>query len=354
VDSGTVIAEVCLGGTVHSRLALSIALVIAVSASDPSAAPRGARPQPRTPPRPSKLDTIAVDAATRLLIIAPHPDDEVLAAGGLIQHVRAVNGAVRVVYFTSGEGYPEGVRAEEGVARPTVADYRAYGQRREREARGAMRELGVTQESLTFLGFPNGGLHRLMTRYWSERRSAYRSPYTRLDRPRPSEVVVADTEFRGEDLTQELAMLIGAFKPTLIIVPRKEDQHVDHCAAWFFTADALTDVERVDHTFQTELLTYMIHFESWPFEDEDPTIEPPEGIGPARSQWRSVVLTDRELKRKRAAIERYKSQMKVMDWFLMGFARRNELFARPSSSRVVLPVRRSPCDDFIETPASRK
>ena len=46
---------------------------------------------------------------------------------------RAANGAVRVVYLTSGEGYPEGVKAEEGVAAPSTANYREYGQRRERE-----------------------------------------------------------------------------------------------------------------------------------------------------------------------------------------------------------------------------
>jgi hypothetical protein len=37
--------------------------------------------------------------------------------------------------------------------------------------------------------------------------------------------------------------------------------------------------------------------------------------------------------------------MHVMDWFLDGFARSNEVFSRPASTRVVLPSRRSPCCD---------
>ena len=33
--------------------------------------------------------TLTVTADTRLLVIAPHPDDEVLGAGGLMQRVHA-------------------------------------------------------------------------------------------------------------------------------------------------------------------------------------------------------------------------------------------------------------------------
>ena len=43
----------------------------------------------------------------------------------------------------------------------------------------------------------------------SSPRAAYRSPYTRRDRPTKSETIEADTKFRGEDLSQELAAIIG-------------------------------------------------------------------------------------------------------------------------------------------------
>jgi len=38
----------------------------------------------------------------RLLVLAPHPDDEVLAAGGLMGRVAREGGEVRVVSLTSG------------------------------------------------------------------------------------------------------------------------------------------------------------------------------------------------------------------------------------------------------------
>ncbi|SRR6266542_3407854 len=297
----------------------------------------------------SPRQTLSITADTRLLIVAPHPDDEVLAAGGVIQRVRSVNGVLRIVYLTDGEGYREGVQAEEHKAVPKPSDYREYGLERKDEARHALRTLGIGSDALTFLGFPNEGLSRLMTVYWSERRAAYRSPYTRRDRPLKSETIDADTKFRGEDLTQELAAIIGEFKPTMILVSRREDQHVDHCAAWFFVADAMGDVFRVEPGFDADLITYIIHYYSWPFETDPPRLDPPPDLSSGVSGWLTVPLTTREMETKRRALRQYKTQMRVMDWFLEGFVRRSEIFSRPATRHVVLPVRRSPCDAFIES-----
>jgi LmbE family N-acetylglucosaminyl deacetylase len=315
---------------------LAVTLIIVPGVLSAQAGRRAGRP-----PRP----TLSIDMNTRLLIVSPHPDDEVLAAGGLMQHLGAVHGALRVVYLTDGEGYREGVQVEEHVASPTASNYRAYGRQRTREAHRALRVLGFGPESLTFLGFPNGGLNRLMTKYWSERRNPYRSPYSRLDRPKKSEIVVPRTLFRGEDLSQELTTIIGDFPPTMVLVPRKEDQHGDHCAAWFFVADALGDVRRLHPDRDIDLVSYIVHYYSWPFEDDRPRIEPPDGLRGGVSGWLDVPLTAAETRIKRAALAQYKSQMDVMGWFLEGFARRNELFSRPAARLIAMPVRRSPCDD---------
>ena len=294
-----------------------------------------------------RLTTLTIVRGARLLVVAPHPDDEVLAAGGLIQRVHALGGAVRIVYLTDGEGYTAGVRVEERSRTVTAADYREYGRLRQEEARRALKRLGVDRDALTFLGFPNNGLSRLMTTYWSERQAAFLSPYTRRDRPRPNEVVLPETKFRGEDLTQELAQIIGTFEPTMIAAPRKEDQHVDHCAAWYFVGDALGDVRRVRSAFRTDLLTDIVHFYSWPFEKESTRLPPPDLSG-GLSGWLNLRLTPEETAAKRDALRAYQSQMKMMDWFLLGFARTNEIFSRPPRARIVLPVTRDPCAQFAE------
>jgi LmbE family N-acetylglucosaminyl deacetylase len=295
----------------------------------------------KSPPVPPPV--LDVPAMTRLLVIAPHPDDEVLGAGGLMQRVKAGGGAVRVVYLTDGDGYPEGVKEEDHVEAPTAKDYLGYGKQRRREARAALVRLGLADAFQTFLGFPDGGLCRLTRAYWSERRGAYRSPYTRLNRPPKSEMLVPATQYRGEDLSQELALIIGDFKPTIIAVPRREDQHEDHCAAWYFLADSLNDVRRVHPEFSTDVINYIVHFNSWPFEDDGPRLDPPPGLRGGASGWMRLALTPAEARAKRQALRRFTTQMHVMDWFLDGFARSNEVFSRPRPFKVVLPSRRSPC-----------
>ena len=322
---------------------LSIALAAAVAIL-PSAV-NAARGKPPSRPAPRLGQGLTVPVATRLLVVVPHPDDEVLSAGGLMQRVHEGGGAVGIVYLTNGEGYPEGVRVEEHHQSPTPADYRDYGRRREREARTALQALKIGEYTATFLNFPDGGLGKLMRAYWSERRAAYRSPYTRRDRPPGSKILVPETEFRGEDLTQELARIVGDFSPTMILTPRKEDQHVDHCAAWFFTADALGDVGRVRPEFSADLLTYIVHYYSWPFDQDGPRLDPPPGLGGGISGWLRLPLTRAEAHAKRVALKRYRTQMHVMAWFLDGFARSNEIFSRPAPTRVVLPDRRAVCDD---------
>ena len=317
-----------------------IALAMAALLLSPSA--QGAPPQRRKAPvvRPPVLE---VPEATRLLVIAPHPDDEVLGAGGLMQRVHSTGGAVRVVYLTDGDGYPEGVKEEDHVQAPTAKDFLGYGKQRRREARAALVRLGLADAFQTFLGFPDGGLCKLTRAYWSERRGAYRSPYTRLTRPPRSEMLVPETKYRGEDLSQELALIIGDFKPTMIAVPRQEDQHSDHCAAWFFLADSLTDVRRVHPEFSTDVINYIVHFNTWPFEDDGPRLEPPPGLRGGASGWMRLALSPAEARAKRQALRRFTTQMHVMDWFLDGFARSNEVFSRPRPFTVVLPSRRSPC-----------
>ena len=294
----------------------------------------------------AEATSLAVGPDTRLLIFAPHPDDEVLAAGGLIQQVREAGGTVHVVYLTSGDSYTDSVKVEAHVARPKPADYRALGHQREHEARAALRTLGVGAWSLTFLGFPNGGLNRLTTTYWSERHPAFRSPYTRQARPVLAERFNTDTKYRGENLTAELAEVISDFKPTITLAPRPEDQHADHCATWFFVADALHSVIRANRHFHTDLLTYIVHYNSWGFEDADPVLNPPEDLDGGVAGWIVRPLTDNQLTTKRQAIHKFKSQMDVMDWFLDGFVRRTEVFSRPAPPEVTLPLRTSVCDEF--------
>jgi LmbE family N-acetylglucosaminyl deacetylase len=60
----------------------------------------------------------------RVLLLAPHPDDETLGAGGLIAQARAAGATVSVVLLTAGEAEP-GAAGDPGLGPARLAECRA-------------------------------------------------------------------------------------------------------------------------------------------------------------------------------------------------------------------------------------
>jgi LmbE family N-acetylglucosaminyl deacetylase len=120
--------------------------------------------------------------AERVLVVAPHPDDEAIGCGGAICLHRRRGDPVRVVFLTSGERGLPGRPAEE---------VRSV---REAEARAAGEVLSVG--GIDFLRLPDLGL--------------------------------ADNLGRG---AEALARLLAAYAPDLVYLPHSEESHPDHEAA---------------------------------------------------------------------------------------------------------------------------
>lgn len=95
-----------------------------------------------------EADTVLL-GARRLVVVSPHPDDEVLGCGGVMQAALAQGCAVQVVSVTDGEAcYPD--HAQWPAARLRVA--------RRRELTVAMRALGMDASHVTSLGLPDGAV----------------------------------------------------------------------------------------------------------------------------------------------------------------------------------------------------
>lgn len=85
----------------------------------------------------------------RALVVAPHPDDELLAVGGLMQQWLAAGRSVQVVGVTDGEaGQPEG----DDTPGPVL------GQRRRTERERGLAHLGLPASAIQRLGLPDGGV----------------------------------------------------------------------------------------------------------------------------------------------------------------------------------------------------
>lgn len=282
---------------------------------------------PQPGPAPAPFD-VPVDGTTRMLVIAPHPDDEALGAAGLIQRVRAAGGHVHVVLLTSGDGFPEGVEVAAGVAHPAASDFRGYGARRESETRAAMGLLGLQDRDLTFLGFPDEGLCQLASTYLFDKRRAFESPYTNRESPPPTEQVIRGARYRGVDVRRELETLVQREAPTLIVVPHPEDEHPDHCSTHIFAREAL-GVLPPRMTAKVRVLHYLVHYGQWPLTADSgigTTLSPPDAFPPAEGRWLSLPLTPGEADAKKQALLAYNTQMQVIGRFMLAFGRRNELF----------------------------
>lgn len=83
------------------------------------------------------------------LVVAPHPDDEVFGAGGLIAAKRALGASVKVVYLTGGGASHRNccqVSANQVIAHRQALSIRAAAR------------LGLVQSDCLFLGLPDGSL----------------------------------------------------------------------------------------------------------------------------------------------------------------------------------------------------
>ncbi|MDM0066678.1 PIG-L family deacetylase [Variovorax sp. J31P207] len=94
-----------------------------------------------------------IPAVGRAVVVAPHPDDEVLAVGGLLAQLARLGSAIRVIAVTDGTASHRGSR-----------DWPVERLVRERpgESREALHRLGVDIEPIR-LGLPDGGLRGLET-----------------------------------------------------------------------------------------------------------------------------------------------------------------------------------------------
>ncbi len=115
-------------------------------------------------------------AGARLVVVAPHPDDETLAAGGLIHDATVAGRQVVIVAVTAGEASHPGSDRWPGLA----------AQRRDERA-AALAELGVQEPLVYELGVPDGGVLAQLDKVISALRSIVV----------PSDVLIGPWRFDG-------------------------------------------------------------------------------------------------------------------------------------------------------------
>lgn len=271
--------------------------------------------------------SLEVPERVRLLVVAPHPDDETLGAAGLMQRVQERQGQVSVAYLTSGDGYVDGVELETHRLKPRPRDFVDYGERRLREALRALQALSISEKRLFAFGFPDGGLLDLLTTSWSST-TPFVSPYTHGDRPPYALSVSRGTAYSGVALERELARLIVRLDPQWIAVTGPWDVHPDHCASFHFVVRALRRLSSSNPDFTSpRVLAYTVHRPDWPGASEGAELQAPPGVSPLGASWQFLGLSTAELDGKGRALDEYTSQMDIMAVLFRAFVRSDEVFA---------------------------
>jgi LmbE family N-acetylglucosaminyl deacetylase len=197
------------------------------------------------------LSALGPVCVPRVVVIAPHPDDEILGAGGLLQAVRARGVPVEVVAVSDGEASHPGACPEQ------VNHLRLV---RPRETGLALRRLGWEAPVVTRLGLPDGQLER-----------------------------------HAEDLARRLGELLRP--DDLVLAPWRHDGHPDH--------DACGRAARVAAaSAAATLLGYLVW--AWHWGD-------PHGSDVPWDRCRRFDFDRRMAARKRWAIRAFASQTQPID-----------------------------------------
>ena len=220
----------------------------------------------------------------RVLIFAPHPDDETIATGGFIIKSLERNASVNIVIIMNG-------------------NWKGEEKKRYDELKDAARRLGIDEENIYFLNYPDNTLKK-------------QAP---------------------EKVKKEFRRIIKETNPTFIVFPIPKDFHTDHKTAGKLLKEIIVE----DKLYQKNITfyEYLVHFPNYP----EPIfglrktlslrkyLLPPSRLLSFDYSWQKLILGDDEESKKLEAVLSYKSQLSIIKepflrMLLFGMVRRNELF----------------------------
>jgi len=179
----------------------------------------------------------AFTSRSRLLLFAPHPDDDSLVCSILLQRAVRAGAAVRVVYVTDGDDNPWPQRVLERKWRLNATDRRRWGRLRRTEALAALRVLGVNSSAARFLALPDQKLTAMLT-------------------------------CGCQPALERFVEIIADWEPTDLLVPSICDTHPDHSALAVMLGLVLSEsFSAPTATGQIAVWSYVVHGKSPAFFD---------------------------------------------------------------------------------------
>ena len=298
-------------------------LLSACAANVTGAAPKSvynARGPAERPQRPQ----LTLKDDDRILVLSPHPDDEVLATGGVIREAQARGLPTEVIFYTNGDNnefaylfYRKAFTLEPNSAV-------SAGQTRALEALQAGRQLGLSVRDEVFLGYPDFGTLEIWINRWGDR-EPFRSMFTEENQVPYWFAQTPDAPYAGESILADLKTVLAEFKPTKVFVSHSADTNPDHAALNLFARTTLWDLR---DQIQPEVYAFLTHYGAWPQPRGllfDAPHEPPTKFDEA-GRWLVFPLTPEEARKRLDALKKHDTQYTASKAYLESFLRANELF----------------------------
>jgi LmbE family N-acetylglucosaminyl deacetylase len=207
--------------------------------------------------------TATSNTSTGILVIAPHPDDEIITSSGVISRALRRGEQVHVVYLTNGDFYG----TDAGIVR-------------QGEAVASQSVLGVGEDNMMFLGYPDG--------YTADLRETFTAPTDVMTTPigvshtyashglgridYHSHAFGAPAAYNWSNVVTDMASILGALLPDAIFVTSGSDGHPDHQSAYFGITQALPQVFASNPTYKPTIYTTIV----WPGDDNWPNAAAPD------------------------------------------------------------------------------
>ena len=260
----------------------------------------------------------------RILVLVPHPDDDILSTAGTIQQALEKGLPVKVVFFTNGD-YNETSFAlyRKEITLDSTEALRLGATRRE-EALAAQGILGVKPEQVVFLGYPDGGGLEIFEKYWGDSQP-YRSLLSNRNSVPYAFAQSFNAPFKGESIVTDIKQVVRDFQPTKIFTSHPGDVHPDHQTLPLYLQVALWDLAE---EIKPEVYQFITHDGRWPqprgYQPEHP-LDPPAQFD-VGIRWRILPITEEQRDKKLQALKAHKTQWGSGQAYLESVVRANELF----------------------------
>jgi len=275
-------------------------------------------PKP-APPRAAAYPLLhAAGRHERVLIVAPHIDDEAIGAGGYALDSIANGAEVYVVFLTAGDCNRFSARLMHKTLEPTASNYLSVGEARIAEAALAMRLLGVAPDHFFVLGYPDRGL-RLMVDHPN---AVVRAAGTQKRAVPYENALTPGAPYSFGSLMSDMRQVLELTRPTIVIAPVAFDKHADHAAAAEIVDDAIEEL-----AIHPQRLGYLVHSGRMATKLVSTPRRPL--MPPLRMRsftWATYPLTPHVQQVKTSVLMTYKSQRPYNLLLRNAFVRGNELF----------------------------